>query len=65
MCTIKDLKDFYLNQVLFNHHVAYAKVSKMYDQYKKRKLCTRDKTETDAKNKNVNSIEHFMMENDM
>ena len=44
--TVDDLKNFYQNEIINYHHDTFKKVTKLYEEYKKRKQ---------AEKKNVNA----------
>lgn len=61
--TIQEIKDFYINDIINYYRQTYKKVSKMYDEYRAKKLDEKNK----ARNKNENDLklEEFMKENDL
>jgi hypothetical protein len=73
--SVKDIKEFYINDVVIYFRETYRKVNKLYDEYKERKAqkqqqaakCKDSDNKSDFLNtKNENdAIDEFMKDNDL
>ena len=68
--SIVDIKNFYLNDVINYHQQTYQKVSKLYEDFKARKLNEKKierngNTQLDIKTEGEIKVEEFMRENDL
>ncbi len=59
--TIQDIKDFYINDIINYYRQTYRKVSKMYEEYRAKKLDEKNSN----KNENDLKLDEFMKENDL
>ena len=58
--SIEEIKNFYLNDVIHYHNETFKKVSKLYEQFKEKKLA-----EKLAKSEGELKVEEFIRENDL
>lgn len=72
--TIDEIKTFYTNDIIHYYRQTYKKVSKLYDEYKAKKLADNIEKSSNLKNEaeNINlknehdlKLEQFMKDNDL
>lgn len=63
--TIQDIKNFYLNDIINYHQDTYGKVSKLYEQFKSKKLATKAISDLNTKKEGESKVEQFIKENDI
>ncbi len=70
--TIEDIKKYYMNDIIHYFKQTYAKVSKLYEEYKAKKLekessnlIENDSNIMQLKSENDLKLEQFMKDNDL